>query len=203
MTTQQDQAPHLSQEEVAAFLDGGLGVTERTRVERHLADCQPCREEVVAVSELLPAPVPQERGAGARSRSRRRQLLVSAALAAAIGGILMVGPQTARSPAPIYRSAPLEEGARTLRASAGDELDLSEPVFRWEAAGEGALYQFVLLASDGEVLWSTRTREDRVRLPESVARTMVDGERYYWRTDALLGDLSSATTGEQPFRVSR
>ena len=47
--------PHLSAEEVAAYIDRALDRDGRERIESHLAGCGPCLSEVLEVQQLLRA----------------------------------------------------------------------------------------------------------------------------------------------------
>ncbi len=97
---------------------------------------------------------------------------------------------------------PAAGAARSIDAGAPPSAHPGMPVtFRWEGLGDGVLYDFALVAPDGNVIWSTRTTQDSVSLPRNVEAQLGPG-RYYWRTDALLPDLTSATTGQQPFQVA-
>ena len=44
---------HLAEEQVSAWLAGEVSGGERERIAAHLADCDRCREELVAVRRLL------------------------------------------------------------------------------------------------------------------------------------------------------
>ena len=45
--------PHLTSEEVAAYVDNTLSDAECARVKAHLADCDTCRREIVSVARLI------------------------------------------------------------------------------------------------------------------------------------------------------
>src|SRR5688572_28729754 len=52
LTVFEPRSIHLDPMEVAAFVDGVAAGDLRTRIERHLAECSHCRDEVVEASRL-------------------------------------------------------------------------------------------------------------------------------------------------------
>lgn len=67
-----DQDRHVTDYELAALLDGKLPADERDRVQRHMARCAECREDLLDSGELLRVVLP------------RRRFLVWAMISAAI-----------------------------------------------------------------------------------------------------------------------
>src|SRR3954463_3378919 len=72
----------------AGYLAGTLPATMRDRMERHLADCEECTAEIVAVHRLRRP---------ARSPAR---WIGAAAAAAAVAGLVLLGPSLLRRPPP-------------------------------------------------------------------------------------------------------
>lgn len=131
---------------LSAYLDDQLGVEDRAAMDRHLANCEDCREELEALWLLAKAvgkevapPVPVElAGRIGRSldaatvvRFPRRRFLVPATIAATIGaiGILVslqwregrfVAPPT---PVPQERDRAFDEAKRTNEAPASVATD--------------------------------------------------------------------------------
>jgi hypothetical protein len=137
-------------------------------------------------------------------RRRRRLLLAAPAAAAATVAVLLVG---------VGRNRPSDPGEDVLRPGA-DAADASlflpvhgpEPGsavprvavrFIWGADGRDALYDLTLADSSGLVVWSSRTADTVLALPDSVV--LVPGTRYYWWTDALRADGRVASTGSHEF----
>ena len=75
---------HPSAEDLAAYLSAALPAPEALRLETHLSDCWPCRQEVIGARRLLRSPRPD-----------RRWVLVPAA-AAAILALLLLRPGPTR-----------------------------------------------------------------------------------------------------------
>jgi anti-sigma factor RsiW len=61
MDDEQRDSAHLSAEDLAVFVDGTSSAALQSRVEVHLADCEECRAEAVAVSRLMRARSPRRR----------------------------------------------------------------------------------------------------------------------------------------------
>src|SRR5688572_22051388 len=72
---------HLSSHELASYLSADLGEGERRRMEAHLADCDECRDELVAVRQLAAAATPTVK--------RRFPIGIGVAAAAAIAVLLI------------------------------------------------------------------------------------------------------------------
>ena len=89
----EDRLEHLSERELAAFLDGGLGPPERLRVEAHIDICDVCRGELVDVGRAIKHRGARTRGA---TRSLASQWWIPAAAAAGIVAILLVPRLTTR-----------------------------------------------------------------------------------------------------------
>lgn len=188
---------HLDSDLVAAYAERRLDIEERTRVEAHAAECAECRRVLTQVSVEL-----------AGLRRRRRLRLVVPAAAAATVAVLLLGVGRNRLP------DPGEDSVRPA-ANAADE-SLSLPVhqpapgsavprtalrFIWGADGRDALYDLTLADSSGLVVWSSRTADTVLALPDSIV--MVPGARYYWWTDALRADGRIASTGSHEFVLER
>jgi len=185
---------HLHDDEIAAFIDGGLDPEARRRVEAHLLVCDDCRRLVSGAGRLLAPP----------AHRARRRLLVVTGLAAAAVLVLMVVP----------RNGPPDIASRTRDVEAIGPAGISfapeappdnaavRPdtlVFSWTRAGEDATYRITLSTAAGAIVWSEQTMATSLALPDSVAGRLDPGHDYYWQVDALLPDLRSATTG--PRRV--
>ena len=188
---------HITSEEAAAYLDNTLSEAECARIKAHLADCDPCRAEIVEVSKLL---------AGA-PRSRRRYVAISALAAAAVLAVVLVRPSidsTTPAGALRGRDAPsTAEGASVLQAIApiGAQANATGIVFTWHPALSGATYRFTLTDDRGGRIWVGSTSDTTLALPRET--TVIENRDYHWYVDALQADGSSATTGITSFRVVR
>jgi hypothetical protein len=179
---------HLNDEEMAAFVDGGLRTDARERAEEHLADCDDCRALMTAV-----------RGNASPARLDRRVWVVSGLAAAAAIALLLI-------PRPPGR----EEGTRTRDIEAvgrpavgfaadapadGATVRTDTLTFRWTPAGGAATYQLTLSAESGAMIWTSQTEATALALPDSVGARLEAGRPYYWQVDAVLPNLRSASTG--------
>lgn len=180
--------------ELAAYLDRGLSIADKARVENHLADCAECRENVTATRHLLDID---------RSKRRQRRIGVSALLAAAaVIAFLVVNPQKfSLRPAgeDVMRAS---DAGRALTAYGPlGELNRAPPRFVWGSAGVGATYRVSLTDETGAQLWSASTADTSAVIPDSVQFN--NAAHYYWIADALLTDGSTLSTRLQEFRVAR
>lgn len=185
---------HPRDEEVAAFLDNRLSASERSAVALHLASCDECRALLGTAQEQ---PV--------RARRVRPRWAAAASVAAAAVLILAVSLRSKqrnadvdqmRSPArpPIEIS---ELSANSPRAGAVVSVDTL--VLRWTSAGEGVTYDLSIVDAAGGLVWSARVDSAGIAPPREVTTRLQSGSTYYWRADALLPDLRTASTGPQGF----
>lgn len=193
-------AGHLEPDELGAFLDGALRGEERSRVEAHLVSCARCREEAIHVGRNT------VRGGGG-SRSRRLVTWAApVAVAAAVAGILFLGPgaeEVSRTEGPVLRT---EDEAGSSRIQAVAPVASGRPpadsvVFTWRAVDSGVVYRLTLLDEEGAVLWQSTVEDTSLALPAHVE--LRPDVRYYWYVDALLELARTATSGVQEFTASR
>lgn len=191
-----DAAPrHLTEQELAAYLDGAMAPADRQQIEAHLDACAECRGELVAGRRMLDA-LPRSSGAAGRIR-RTSRVWIPAAMAASLAAWVLV-PRLLQSPvvpAAAVRS-PVASGEGRLRISIvepleGTTVDPRSVKFMWHAAAAD-LYRFHLLTESGEPIWSTETSDTSVSLPPSVV--LQKGRSYFWRIDGIANGIS-ATTG--------
>jgi hypothetical protein len=188
---------HPGEDELSAYLDGGLGESDRARIEEHLAVCDDCREDVVEVSRLF------------QPRPNRRTWYVAAGLAAAaLAGILLFTPLIRDSgPAgPVLRGPTMEAPAgassvQVVEPRDGSTLPATEVRFTWQAAASGASYRLTLTDQTGDVVWSLSTADTAASLPPDAA--LGRDQMYFWYVDALLPDGASTTSGVHGFKTAR
>ncbi len=190
--TEDVQRHHLSDVQVAAYLDRALAAPERAEIDAHLARCAQCRIEVVEVARVR------------RARARRKRWYVVGPVAAAAAVILLL--VTGRP-----EGTPGERVTRGERPSAGvPRLEVVAPqgeqsisreslVFVWRAAGPDAHYRFTLTDLSGTVILTQEGADTTLVMPESIILRL--DQVYYWYVDALLANGNSLTTGVQRFRA--
>src|SRR3989442_6447540 len=182
---------HLTAMEIAAYVDHGLVAAARARVRSHLAECDECRSEVIAVARL------------ARTGSRYRwKTLVPLTAAAAL--VLYIAPwqRPSDSTAPVLR----EPGVTTIVAQTpivprGAVTSL--PALTWSSVPLADRYQVTLFDQNGSVLWETHTADTTAVVPPDVR--IVSRVPHYWKVAARteLGrwvgsDLTSFTLSRAP-----
>jgi hypothetical protein len=191
--------PHLTSEEVAAYVDDTLSDAECARLKAHLADCDACRKEIVSVASLVQrAP-----------RSKRGVITLSAiAAAAAIVVIFVARPSTdsALPEAGTFRGAGTpgaSEGVNVVRAIAPivGKITSDNILFVWHPASSGAEYRLTLTDDRGGKLWTGSTNDTTLRIPKGAVT--LPGGGYHWYVDVLQADGGSATTGVESFQISR
>ena len=170
---------HLSEGAVAAYADNRLKGEERRSVEAHLAECAPCREEVVEVTRLIRSD---------KRRAIRPWLPLAAAASIAVVAIGVTLQQ--RTPrAPVLRSG--ETHAVVESTSPADNAHVSAPVaFSWRRLPEALEYRVTITNSSGDVVAERMTSDSAATVPR------LTRDQYRWYVTAIMQDgtvLSSRT----------
>jgi hypothetical protein len=193
--------PHLSDWQVAAYVDGRMSLVERARAEAHIEECATCRREVVEVARVV-GPVPQP-----SARPHRRAVVsgIGLALAASLT-LLLARPQatveTGRDQLRDAATAGETEGVgriAVVRPPNGSTIRSTERVVTWRSAGHDGTYRLTLGNGDGGVLWRGATSDTSLTIPADVS--LEPGTIYFWHVDALIPAGASATTRVQSFTV--
>ena len=187
---------HLSDEQLAAFLDGRLTPQQRMLAVAHLSECPSCRHDMTAARRLL-----RDRRAVPRRWFGPALTLIAAVVAfAAVGRVAPRGfdPGPARSPAGV--SEP-DAAAAVRVVSPNDRAVVSDSglTLRWESAGAAATYHVMLQDATGGLLWDATTADTVVTPPYDVG--LVPGQHYFWSVDAKLADGRSAKAAIRRFTV--
>ncbi|MFC1639666.1 anti-sigma factor family protein [Gemmatimonadota bacterium] len=198
MTESPGQAnDHLTDEEVAGYLDRSLRAPERDKVEGHLAACAECRAEMRAAAQVV------------RFQTRRKMWYGGAWVlaAAAVTTLFIASPFTARAPeGPTLRApgTPLDVGDRLVSVIApenGVSIQRDQLTFVWRPVEADARYRFTLTNVVGEVFWTADTSDTVLSIPTEVE--LESGQSYVWYVDVLLLDGRSITTGTRRFELIR
>lgn len=203
--------PHLTEGELAGYLDQDLSNEGRQGVERHLEECDECRAELLAVAGLVDGwnagearDEPEALPPAPRATRRRWGAplgLVGLAAAAALAAILLVGPGTdlavengrdlerfsAEGVAPLSTHAPRDAGV-----VGRDELQ-----FVWADHGTDS-YRLTITAEDGALLWSVSLADTVATPPASLE--LERGARFFWYVDAMSAGVV-ARSGVRSFVV--
>jgi hypothetical protein len=176
-----DQTGHLSADQLVAFLGHELGTEARRDAELHLARCAECRDELVAVTEILQ---PQR-----TDRSQRKipwRVLAPVAAAAAAVFLMVAGPWAPGSTdeAPQHRDPPAQASIVPTPVAPLGSVSAVEKLV-WRGVDGADRYRLTLFDAEGEVLWKATTVDTVIDLPESVG--LNPGSRYLWRLEARVG----------------
>lgn len=193
---------HLTEGEIAGFVEGISDSDERRSIASHLDTCARCRSELVEVIRLAEgaAALP------ARRHPRLRRIMpVLLGLAAGLAA-LVVYQRGGQNPDPAGTvRAPItgigESPARIIVIVPRESAVVSPQSlhFTWHAHSADG-YRFVLLQEDGTPIWSFETTDTSLGLPSSVV--LEPGRTYFWRVDALADGIS-ASSGAHRFQVIR
>lgn len=181
---------HLDPHEVTGYLEAALSTPDRGRVEAHLADCEECAAELVAVGRL--------RG---RTRAPTRWLGAAAA-AAAVVAVVLLGPRVTRKPGETPSPVRGDSVSALRLVAPSDGADLAgAPVFAWRSVPGAAAYRIMVSRADGDSVWAATTRDTTARPPQEALAAQA--EPYYWYVDALLADGRSVSGTPHRFRLGQ
>jgi hypothetical protein len=198
-------ADHLTDAEIAGFVDRDLGRDERERVESHLAACAECRTAATQVSRMAHAISHGESIAPAKRRRIRLKSSVALAgvLAASIAMVVLVRADSFERPDPLVRSGPVGADARYVIevVSPGEATTVmsSDLAFVWRDTGAD-VYRLAIFDEGGAVVHTAETADTLVSLPEEI--DLEPGHLYLWRVDAITDGLSGSS-GARKLRVTR
>lgn len=192
-----DSPDHLDLLTVTAFVEGRLDDAARRQAAAHLAECEPCRRELVAAGEVV---------AAHRNAKVRRSAGLLTLAAATVVAVVMLSPLSPGGglrddgPGPV-RTETGAAGIVVLHPSPDAVLERSDgPVaFSWRAVEPGSRYLIRVTDERGAAVWELETGETLVSMPAGI--TLVTGEPYYWYVDALGADGRSLTTGTHRFQL--
>jgi hypothetical protein len=190
-TAEAPSTPHLDPGEVVRHAAGTSGADERARVEAHLASCDVCIEEVVAVWRF-----------GGRRRSRRGWIAAGAAAAALLAGVLIWAPGRSTPDGRTVRGGDEQGVSQALVIVSPREREMVPPgiVLVWRSRPGVATYKLSVANASGDSVWAATTGDTAVGLPETLA--LARGASYFWYVDALLVEGRSVTSGIHEFRVN-
>ena len=163
-----DMREHLSSDDLAAYLDGVLPAAERTTVDEHLAECDDCQTELIALSRVL------------RTKPGRRRWFIPAGIAAAAAAftVLWLSPQWVE---PNFREPAVS--ATPAPAVVAPRGPTTGPVrLVWTRVPHADRYRLTVFDSSGAVVWSSQTKDTLL----SVAG-LRPGVRYFWQVEAETG----------------
>jgi len=207
---------------IAAYTDGGLTEDELSAVENHIASCAVCLEDVAvsarhangpSLSETVPDRLQahlEELGEAAPVWHSWVSWKTASAVAASIVLVVLFfvrsDPETVNlQPSPGHGTTQRSDSAFNLRPSItfpteDAEVTREDLEFRWTDA-RAATYEIELVGDGGALIWSAKTREEVVVLPQSVA--LEAGRQYYISVIARGVGGRSVRSRFVGFRISK
>lgn len=210
---------------IAEYFEDELAKAERTRLERHLVDCNYCLARIGMLERLEHSPgdqrVPGDVLATAKQMVRgdsKRRLVSAPAWAAAavlvVTLIMLVSRNGEIDPQPdpvtpvVFSDGKSNRQLRSINRAANG-IDVFFPstgadikagsVIRWAKVPGNLHYDVYVLSRAGDVIFTQRlaTTEWTIQgLPQLVA-----GDEYYFRVEALLADGGRVSSKHLAFRV--
>jgi hypothetical protein len=188
---------HLSDSDIASYLDGAMSADERARAETHLSMCDECRLETVTASEAI-ASAPSTKP---RSTTAWRWVGVTAA-----AGLLVVAASTlSRNAADTEIVRAENPGLPGNRATVivvsptdGGSLARDQSLV-WRSFGPDATYRLTIADESAQPLYSATVQDTSAAIPSSVPAER--GKKFFWYVDAIGGDGLTASSGLKSFII--
>lgn len=207
------------EQQIAGYVDGGLGVAAREQVELHLADCGHClalvallcREWDAEPVQPAIAAAAQPRAPAAKRWQRRWRLApqwaAAAALVLAVPLLLQLGRNLDRGaegpgrpdPSVTRTTTPAAMGLEVVPPGAGTVLDPRRPSFRWTAVPGTPYYDVRIVTDDGDLVIQQRVDGTTWQLPAQL--DLQPGAEYFVLVDAYPSGDKAVSSGHVPFRV--
>ena len=187
--TNRDGLAHLSEGEVAGYLDHDLTPDERRRVETHIDECASCRAEMIALSQITRADVP------AKAVAHRVRWWMPAAAAVVVAALALPSlTSNARVPGSTERAPRVTDSdgrPRFAIVSPADDSTATTPlVFTWRAA-TADVYRISVLAEAGDPVWTAETNDTTIALPGSIP--LETGRLYFWYVEGIANGIVAST----------
>lgn len=182
---------HLTDDQLLAYLERTTDEVGRGRADAHLAGCERCRAELLAVTRVRRA-----------TRQRRWVTLVLPAAAAAVFVLFFLSPSVpdaGRSTA--LRSAAAGSAFRVIAPADGDTVGPGPITFVWNAAEENARYRFTLTNTAGDDVVTADGVDTTYTLRDTVI--LEAGQPYFWYVDVLFADGRSVAADARELIVRR
>jgi hypothetical protein len=197
---------HLSEIELAGYLDDDLSPVERRRLEEHLDRCDACRTELIAVGGLLIQEPEFETSAPSKPIQRRHWRMpvgiAGLGAAAVLAGLVLLPPaESPTGPLPTDFQRFTSEGVERLTVHAPPDqgrVARGELRFTWGDLGTDS-YRITLTAEDGRLVWTHSLADTTVMAPPTLELEV--GSRYFWYVDAISAGIVGRT-GAQNFVVA-
>jgi hypothetical protein len=179
---------HLTNIEMARYLDRKLSSDERDRVEAHLASCANCRELTLGSQRVL------------RKVQRPRRLIAVGALAAAAAVLIVIGRLEPETPDVARERAPVANTTSLIVYGPTGSTSIANLRFAWGAAENVESYRLSLTTADGAEVWSHSGLDTTAVPPSSVS--LRPAGNYFWVVDAVLKDGTTRSTGLREFSLA-
>ncbi|HEY2855584.1 MAG TPA: zf-HC2 domain-containing protein [Gemmatimonadaceae bacterium] len=201
MSTDSASLPHLTSEELAAYLDDRLDSRSIARLESHLSDCRECRAELVATRALVESSIATTDRRLTAPAIRARTWLAAAAVIA-ITVLPLIGRSLhSRSDTAPVRATPERPPAIAVLAPDNRSADAARVTFVWRPVESARTCRLTVTDSAGAPLFTVATSDTVVSPPAN--GHLERGTSYLWYLDCLTSDGVTVSSGIRSFATDR
>lgn len=191
-------------EDLVRFVEEGAGRKARARMMEHVADCPDCAQILQSVLRLS-GEIDRLAGASEAGQSRPTDVAgkneerlrprtflgrrpAVAVLAGLIGLTIITFSVIRLSERSAVRGT-IGPEIKLISPKKGDSLAVEDVRFVWEAVPKASCYLVELFGRSLEKVWRSDPLPDpRAELPSEAGESLHEGETYFWRVTAVLGD---------------
>ncbi|MEM6645965.1 MAG: hypothetical protein AAF730_06905 [Bacteroidota bacterium] len=212
-----DDSKHLTEYDLASYLDGTLPPEAEQRVQAHAASTP---EDAAALADAVrlldavddaknvPVLTAEARrraaalGAGASLKPWYARRAVQATLASVTLLVLVIGWwQPWIEPEMTFRAAPSANGFSATIPSDGAVIVALPIQFAWHEVSEARRYRVDVFTEAGEAVWQADVAVTDLQWQPEPGR-LAAGETYFWRVQAVRGDGTLLDTDLYLFRYA-
>ena len=209
-----------------SYLEGKISFRSRKEYHFHLSQCEFCLGRVVAFDGLVhelrsEGLIPSEQGflekiretvsSGTNTASDKLRKLgdilgspkpiyrwTGAALVVLLIGLVLYQPVNDEQAPLITRESTSEFQIHLVTPANKSVVDIRQPEFTWTAPENVSSYNFLLLNSNGGIIWEKRTSQNELILPPEMK--LQSSMMYFWQVEgiyelgeSILSDMKSFT----------
>ncbi len=207
---------HLTDSEVALFLERRLTSEQQTSVEHHLSGCQVCCEHLATSHNMMLAVIESNVPQLERSVLQKAERLVRTTpsnglmwkyganrmqFAFALLLLIFIGAAAYWKPWQsnelVYRSGEAAVSVELVSPLEGEIISNLPLEFLWSPVQEAVQYQFYLMNEQGEVISKQITIEPKLKFQQT---DLLEKEKtYHWQVDAIMMEGSVVSSESASF----
>lgn len=211
---------HLTEADILLFLENNISDEEQPKYERHLAECDICRERLVEIYQLedrLSSSQPPNIEPETLDKAKKLiqedksdnyalnlfQRFSTAAifLIAVLLTLWVWRGDEFMNPKDEFRSGDTSTLVQPLTPEDGTSILYHDSEFTWKPVENAAYYRLVIFSDNGVELWSQQVKSTEKALPANIS--MEPESHYLWKVEAVMPDGIIVSSPLQSFHLEK